>query len=939
MRATHGLRRLIPILSAPNGERLAIGLLAGIAAMHAPAAAARAEEAVRFDIPAQNLAGALDQYARRLGIQILYPYRIAATRRAPELHGTMSARAAIDRLLRGSGLEVVRFADHIVILRAARPAMPPRRPAPRSAVRGPAPAPSPPPPPVEIVVTGRAIDAPLDDAEISYAMTRIDADTLAQKRSASTAELFKQIPGFWVEATGGEASNNVRSRGIPTDGYSSVALLEDGLPVQYDGGLGYLNTDQVFRPDATIDRVEAVRGGPSAIFAPNAPGGSVDFLTRSGLRDPGLTLSATLGSFAYRRVDAFAGARVAPGLGLSLGGFYRADDGLRDPGYPADRGGQLRAGIDYDDGPLRLSFNVKRLDDRVILYLPVPLQFGDAGEVRGIAGFDPLFDTLAGPGNVHVAFKTPAGVHDFDLSEGTRSRITSYTLAGRLALDERSALQLRARLRTGSTLRNGLFPIGRPEGADDYLVGIWPALAAAFPGATTAEVRYAGTGAAFGPDSNGNGLVVGANLLSVRLPMDEFIGDARLTSGFDKWGRHDVALGATFAGNRLGFGREMGTVLLDVRGQARRLDVVALDAAGRQVGALTDNGFLRYGSLFDAATIRSSNIAFYAADEWQVAPRWRIDLGARWEHVGIGGAVGASRAFDLGDAATLADDNVLAGTGIDQAIDRDFEGFSWTAGVNFRPASGTGLFARLTHIARLPSATEFSALPDRTGIAVVPITMAEAGIVVARRGWNLSAVVFRTHFARLPFIDHRFDPVSNAYVDRTSIADTSTTGVELAGQAQLPGPLRLDVQATLQNPRYRNFSYVALVGGVPVAYDVSGNQLIRVPRLAMRMTPGLDLLAGKLRIGVEFVHYSSRFADIANSQRLPPFSLVNVNLNAKLSKRLALALEGTNLTNTLGLTEGNPRAGSFDAGGMAGRYFLARPEFGRTVRATLRFSL
>src|SRR5690606_35600947 len=55
---------------------------------------------------------------------------------------------------------------------------------------------------------------------------------------------------------GGEGSNNVRARGIPTDGFSSVALQENGLSVQYDGGLGYLNADQSFRFDETIERVE-----------------------------------------------------------------------------------------------------------------------------------------------------------------------------------------------------------------------------------------------------------------------------------------------------------------------------------------------------------------------------------------------------------------------------------------------------------------------------------------------------------------------------------------------------------------------------------------------------------------------------------------------------------------------------------------------------------
>jgi outer membrane receptor protein involved in Fe transport len=146
------------------------------------------------------------------------------------------------------------------------------------------------------------------------------------------------------------------------------------------------------------------------------------------------------------------------------------------------------------------------------------------------------------------------------------------------------------------------------------------------------------------------------------------------------------------------------------------------------------------------------------------------------------------------------------------------------------------------------------------------------------------------------------------------------------------------VQATLQDPRYRNFSYVDLVGGQPVTYDVTGNQLIRVPKLAVRATPSLNLLAGKLRIGADFVHYSDRFADIANTQQLPPFSLINMDVNAKLADHLTLVLRATNITNTLGLTEGNPRAGSFDVGGMGASYFLARPEFGRTVRATLSLS-
>jgi outer membrane receptor protein involved in Fe transport len=939
MHVPSGCLRAIGISPKAVSGWFALLAAASPCAIVTPARATAAPSSTIFDIPAQNLAQALDGFARQAGIQLLYPYEAASTRRSLGLHGKMQPRAALYRLLKDSGLTIADISGRTITLRLAPPPVRRARPAKEAAPAAPKPRAAPGPPPSDIVVTGRAADAALRGPDLSYAVTEIGSDALSRNGPLpSTADLFKQIPGFWVEATGGEASNNVRSRGIPTDGYSSVALLEDGLPVQYDGGLAYLNTDQIVRVDSTIDRVEAVGGGPSAIFVPNAPGGSINFLTRNALIRPGYALSTTLGSFAYRRIDGFAGIRVTPQFGISVGGFFRRDDGLRDPGYPADSGGQIRAGVDYDDGAVRLSFNVKRLDDRVILYLPVPLQVDDAGRVRGIPGFDPLRDTLAGPDEVHAPLKTAAGPQDFDLSQGTHSRITVYTLTGKLTLSSRSALDIKTRLRTGSTLRNGLFGIGSPMSGSAYLASVWPQLAAAFPGSASAQIRYADSRQVFGPDSNGNGLVTGANLLSVRMPMTELMSDARLTRALDRWGHHDLALGLTYDDTRLDFDRSMSTALLEVRGQARRLDVVALDPAGRQTGALTDNGFVRYGSLFNAVRLHSSNLAVYAADEWKFAPRWRVDLGGRWERTRIGGGVEGSTSVNLGDPTTLADDAVLTGTGTVTPLRRAFSGFGGTIGINYHPVASTGFFLRFTRISRLPSATEFTASPNRTDEAVVPIDMAEGGIIVQHRRWTISAVGFGTHFTRLPFTDYRFDTVSSTYVERTSIANTSTIGLELSGHADLLGPLQLDVQATWQDPRYRDFRYVALSGYVPITYDVTGDQLIRVPKLAIRMTPSIHLDDGKWRIGMEFVHYSNRYADIANTQKLPAYSLINASMDARITGHVSLAVTATNLTNSLGLTEGNPRAGSFDTGGTDARYFLARPEFGRTIHVTLSIS-
>src|SRR3954469_3607681 len=134
----------------------------------------------------------------------------------------------------------------------------------------------------ELVVTGRAGSEAQKKVEASYAITAVTEEKLHMQAPVSVAEVLKNVPGYWVEASGGVGGANIRARGIPIEGYAAVGLQEDGLPIQHDGGLGFLNPDFVFRMDETVNRVEVVRGGPSSIFASYAPAGTVSFITRKG---------------------------------------------------------------------------------------------------------------------------------------------------------------------------------------------------------------------------------------------------------------------------------------------------------------------------------------------------------------------------------------------------------------------------------------------------------------------------------------------------------------------------------------------------------------------------------------------------------------------------------------------------------------------------------
>jgi outer membrane receptor protein involved in Fe transport len=171
------------------------------------------------------------------------------------------------------------------------------------------------------------------------------------------------------------------ARGVPVDGFGSVQLLEDGIPVQHDPALGYLNADQVFRLDETIERIEVVRGGPASLFYSNAPAGAINFIPRQvGNHAEGL-VKMTLGADSLYRADFWVGAPVGDWK-LAVGGFYRSEGGVRDPGFTGNRGGQIRATVSREWSNAKFSFDVKRLDDIVAFYTGIPMRTYPDGQIR-----------------------------------------------------------------------------------------------------------------------------------------------------------------------------------------------------------------------------------------------------------------------------------------------------------------------------------------------------------------------------------------------------------------------------------------------------------------------------------------------------------------------------------------------------------------------------
>lgn len=160
-------------------------------------------------------------------------------------------------------------------------------------------------------------------------------------------------------------------------------------------------------------------------------------------------------------------------------------------------------------------------------------------------------------------------------------------------------------------------------------------------------------------------------------------------------------------------------------------------------------------------------------------------------------------------------------------------------------------------------------------------------------------------------------------------ADTRTPGVEIEFNGQY-GNLNASVTSTIQDPTFTE----ANTEGQTVIDITDGRRIQRQPRFLASFNPRYDL--GIATIGSEIRYVDSRFTDAANQAlKLPDYVEWNASVTTTQGP-VTVKLTGSNLTNSLGLTEGNPRTGILE-GGQTGNFVQARPILGRRFNVSLQY--
>lgn len=260
--------------STRSSLKLLLGgsIFAVVTAAGQPAAAQTAfNEVMRtYDIPRQSLGLALNKFAERSGVQMMFDPAVVRDKRNASLSGRYRTNVALAQLLRGSGLTARSGVDGTIVIAQASVA--------GQVGNGSSAAPSEANPPEEaegiadIVVTASRRAENVQRSALS--IQAFTSEALTRANVTKPEDLNSIAPGVQI-GTGGNYPQ-VYIRGVGN--YATNALAEGAVAFNLDGV--YISQSQATRGMFfDLERVEVLKGPQGTLYGRNASGGAVNVIT------------------------------------------------------------------------------------------------------------------------------------------------------------------------------------------------------------------------------------------------------------------------------------------------------------------------------------------------------------------------------------------------------------------------------------------------------------------------------------------------------------------------------------------------------------------------------------------------------------------------------------------------------------------------------------
>ncbi|WP_416306248.1 TonB-dependent receptor [Neptunicella sp. SCSIO 80796] len=281
--------------------------------------------------------------------------------------------------------------------------------------------------------------------------------------------------------------------------------------------------------------------------------------------------------------------------------------------------------------------------------------------------------------------------------------------------------------------------------------------------------------------------------------------------------------------------------------------------------------------------------AFYAAFEYDVTDQLTLDLGVRRENHVIQYSV----------------DEGLDGA-IDKTVDYDEDSTSWTVGGNYALTDNSGIFVRINNGSKMPYFDDFR---DNYGNyqngndLVFDVKQSEIGYKLAGSNYSLYATAFFNE------VESSNTLVPGAPAELTV---NEATGLEIDANYVFESGLNINMNATIQDTEITESSS-----------GNQGNEAQRQPGWQVRITPSYDIEldnGGYLTLYGTIASVDDRWSDNGNTVVLDGYTKIDAGVNWEMTSNFNLRVSVDNLTDKLGLTEGDPR----NPAAPNGRYILPR---------------
>lgn len=801
----------------------------------------------------------------------------------------------------------------------------------------------------EVVVTG--VFDKRTRMESSVAISVLSQKQMDRVAPLSAADLLKNIPGVFVNSSLGEIRNTVYSRGVSVgsndgaSGYFYVSMQEDGLPVT-NATYGNYGPDYFLRPDATLGRLEAVRGGTASILGNNAPGGIFNYVSKTG----GQTFAGEVrakyglegnGKNPYYRGDVNFGGPLSSDktLTYNVGGFLRQSDGARYPGYPMNNGGQIKGNIvkHLKGGTLKLY--AKYLNDHNAWFEFLPTK--DFNNPTLPAGFEQTNSVLIP--NVHADFTVnqTGEKKTYDSKDKIHSR------------DAAIGLNFDHSIGDGWTIDNKL------RYADKH--ADWNTTAVAYPFAVNGLVWYAIAGQlgqfgnySFKDLASGtelanvtqapniiNGNFAGFNFITNKdnLPgasaqktsllfnplffqeqhMKEFIDQFTITKKLDNM---SFTGGLFYAKSKLDRIFSTGVGVMHTQLTSPRPTPTAItytDFAGKTFkltnpeGVLGGGGVSAAGNLYDAS---QSQAALFFGHNWVITPALNFDWGIRYENIGIKGtnqiasAVPSSKKGGVdGDTTTIYDNTMGQITGT-YNYDKKVSTFSFSGGLNYKFSDNLALYSRYSQGSKAPDmdmyiAINTAALEKTLNPLAQKVQQMEVGLKAKTSNLNLFVTPFYSILSNVAAQQTGLETsdLSSGYSTPVVYNKYVTSGIELEGNYNFTKEFSIRGVATFQKSTAKDFN-VWILGNNGKADDkldsqYSGNETDNNAKVIIRVSPTYS--SDKFFASVDWSYMGNRAANVPNAFTLPAFNQTNLNLGYNITPKLQIQVNINNVFNQDGV--------------------------------------